>query len=48
LLLGTLLLAVLKLLFRRSGEFFLSTSDYLVMVVMVFLLLAAHQKEFIG
>jgi UDP-GlcNAc:undecaprenyl-phosphate GlcNAc-1-phosphate transferase len=48
LLLGTLLLAVLKLLFRRSGEFFLSTSDYLVMVVMVFLLLAAYQNEFIG
>lgn len=43
LLLAATLLVGLKLLFRRVGEFYLGSAEFLAMGLMIFLVLAAHQ-----
>lgn len=49
---GLLLVAVLlvgtKLLFRRAGEFFLGTADFLALSLMIFLSIAAQQPNLLG
>jgi len=49
---GLLLLASLfvtaKLVFRRPGEFFLATSDYLALTLMAFLAVASEQSHLLG
>ena len=37
-------IVILKIQFRRSGEFFLSTADYLTLAICVFLSIAAQQN----
>lgn len=39
-------LVALKLLFRRPGEFFLGSADFLALVLMIFLLVLAEQPRF--
>lgn len=46
LLAATTLLVALKLLFRRSGEFFLASADFLALTLMAFLAIAAQQPQF--
>lgn len=52
--LGDALLAVVavlvafKILFRRIGEFFLGTADFLALALMIFLAIAAQQPRLIG
>jgi hypothetical protein len=48
LLLAAAPLVALKLLFRRAGEFFLGTADFLALALMVFLAIAAQQPAFLG
>lgn len=48
LLLVVVLLVGSKLFFRRAGEFFLGTADFLTLALMVFLAIAAHQPHLIG
>lgn len=48
LLLTAALLVGLKLLFRRAGEFFLGTADFLALALMIFLAIAAHQPNVFG
>ncbi len=48
LLLAAALLVGLKLLFRRIGEFFLGSADFLALALMVFLAIAAQQPQLLG
>ncbi|TLM64501.1 MAG: undecaprenyl/decaprenyl-phosphate alpha-N-acetylglucosaminyl 1-phosphate transferase [Deltaproteobacteria bacterium] len=42
------LLVVFKIVFRRIGEFFLGTVDFLALALMIFLSIAAQQPQLIG
>jgi UDP-GlcNAc:undecaprenyl-phosphate GlcNAc-1-phosphate transferase len=42
------LFVVAKLVFRRPGEFFLTTSDYLALTLMAFLAVASQQSKLLG
>lgn len=48
LLLAAMLLVGLKLFFRRAGEFFLGTADFLALALMIFLAIAAQQPQLLG
>lgn len=48
LLLAAALLVGLKIMFRRAGEFFLGTADFLSLALMIFLAIAAHQPNVFG
>jgi UDP-GlcNAc:undecaprenyl-phosphate GlcNAc-1-phosphate transferase len=48
LLLAAALLVGLKLLFRRVGEFFLGSADFLALALMIFLAIAAQQPQLLG